>query len=408
MDANGQLLRQAFEAALDAARPERWLAPALARFAAPPQPLRVLALGKAARAMAEVFARAWRPPFEGLVVAPYGQGGSPAGFDVVEAAHPVPDEGSVAAGEAILAMAGRLRPGDQLLLLLSGGASALACAPIEGVSLELKAELTRRLLRSGLEIRQVNTIRQAVSRLKGGGLLRAAGGADVVSLIQSDVPMDDVAVIGSAPGVPTPPPWQAALDALGTVAPDLLPALADPVRRWAAKASAAHGPWRAEVLFGVGDGAAAAAAFLRERGVEATESGQWNIDAETAAAIHAAEVRTAGPGALVTSGETTVAVPAGASGRGGRNQHFLLSLAVEMAGRRDIWALAADTDGIDGASGAAGAWIDPALLETLDVGAARAALAAFDAHGFFERQGRLIQTGPTGVNVGDLRMVLVE
>lgn len=408
MYANSRLLRGAFDAALAAADPAIWLTPEIDAMTPPRGDLRVLALGKSARRMAEVFADAWRGRFEGLVIAPLGQGGAPRGFEVMEAAHPVPDENSLAAGEAALALAAACRPDDRLLILLSGGASALACAPIKGVSLELKAELTRRLLNSGLSIDEVNTVRRAVSRLKGGGLVEAANGAEVWSLIQSDVPHDVLQIIGSGPGAPIWPDVESALHFIETVAPDLGPELKSAIERAAAGYREPPRSWGADILFGAGDGGEAAVNYLRGQGLAAEHWGQLEGDSGGAAIMHAEDLASHGPGGVVvTSGETTVAVGDDATGRGGRNLHFLLALAVELAGRRDVWALAADTDGVDGSSPAAGAWLDPGLLADLDVDAARAALEAFDSHDFFARQERLIETGPTGVNVGDLRLVLV-
>lgn len=408
MDANSRLLRRALDAAIAAARPPKWLGPALEEIERPAGRTIAIALGKAAIGMAEFFAARWGAPFDGLAVAPLGAAAAVAGFRVMEAAHPVPDATSLAAGEAALELAARAGPEDLLLILLSGGASALACAPIPGVTLEIKAELTRRLLASGLEIGVINRVRQQVSRLKGGGLGRVANGAMVVTIAQSDVPQDALWAIGSAPGLPLPADPEYAIETLQSVAPDLVGDLEGPIRDWAECADPVEFAWRGEVAFGAGDGARAAAALMAAEGVSVDDAGShWSVDAALAAQLHAADLETMDGQAMVTAGETSVAVAPGSTGRGGRNQHFLLALAIALAGRTDVWALAADTDGIDGSSNAAGAWLDPDLLGGLDVSEAEGALAAFDAHGFFEKHGRLIETGPTGVNVGDLRLVLV-
>lgn len=405
MDANGPLLRSVFEAAVAAADPRLWLTPEIRALRTPEGAVRALALGKAAVSMAEAFAAAYEGAWSGLAVAPAGGGRPVTGFTVVEAAHPVPDSRSLAAGEAVLAFAKAAGPDDILLVLISGGASALACAPIPGVSLAAKAEATRRLLASGAAIGEINAVRRALSRLKGGGLARATGAGRVLTLAMSDVPGDGLADIGSGPATPSPTGPAEALAVLRRHAPDLAEGLAGPIEAWAAGA----GPVRARIEGRVGlalDGVVrASAAALAIQGWPVDQLGALTGDVAGAVDRHLRRLASGRRCAVVSGGELTVAV-GDAAGRGGRNQHFLLSLAVELAGRRDVWALAADTDGKDGSSNAAGAWVDPALLSVLDVAEAKAALAAFDAHGFFARHGRLIQTGPTGVNVGDLRVML--
>ena len=397
----------AFAAACYAARPERWLIPVLSDLTRPPGRTLVLSLGKGAIPMAEAFGGAWTGDWTGLAVAPKGEARVVPGFEVLEASHPVPDASSLAAGEASLAFAARAGPQDLLLVLVSGGASSLLCAPIPGVSLEQKAAVTGRLLASGAGIAQINAVRRALSRVKGGGLSRAGRAGRTVTIAQSDVPDDNPADIGSGPGLRSPTTVADALAVLTRHAPDLLEAVAGPIHAFAAERSHPIGRVSASVPLGISAGAAAAAEFLRDDGWEAGDLGSVSGDADLTGRAHAA-LLTGGRRALVSGGELSLAVPRGAKGRGGRNQHYLLSLAVELAGRNDIWALAADTDGIDGSSDAAGAWIDPALLGTLDRIEAEAALADFDAHGFFERHDRLIRTGPTGVNLGDLRIVLVD
>ena len=406
MDANAALPRRTFDAAVAAADPDRWLKPAIAALERPAGRVKVLSLGKAAIPMARTFAGAFDGRWAGLAVAPSGEGAPVEGFRVLEGAHPVPDERSLAAGEAALAFAAGGGPEDLLLVLISGGASAVACAPIAGVPLHRKVETTRRLLASGASIAEINTVRRACSRLKGGGLLRATQAGRVLTIAMSDVPGDGLADIGSGPAVPNPTNAQDAIAVLRSRAPDLAAPLAQAMRIHAAKSAAVRTPWRAEVGFRIGDAAEAAFAHLRGRGVEAHLLGAIAGDAAQTASVHAG--RLAAGQSLVSGGELSVPVPDGASGRGGRNQHYLLALAIGLAGRGDVWALAADTDGKDGSSDAAGAWVDPALLGELDVEEAHAALAAFDAHGFFERHGRLLRTGPTGVNVGDLRLALVD
>lgn len=407
MDPRARLLRAAFDAAVDAARPERWLAPRIEDIERPAGRVRVLALGKAAAPMAEVFASRFDGPWDGLLVAPRGEGRPVDGFRVMEGAHPVPDEDSLAAGEAALAFAAGARRDDLLLVLLSGGASALACAPIDGVGLALKAETTRRLLASGAAIGEINTVRRACSRLKGGGLARAAGTARILTLAMSDVPDDLLADIGSGPAVVSPTTATDAQAVLRRRAPDLVPRLAAPMAAWARAAPPIRAQIEATVAFPLLGGVNAAADTLAAAGWRVESLGALTGEARETGVRHARLALQGGARVLLSGGELVVSLDARA-GHGGRNQTYLLALAAELAGRADVWALAADTDGRDGSSTAAGAVIDPALLAGLDAGEALPALEAHDAHGFFERHRRLFETGPTGVNVGDFRAVLVD
>lgn len=411
MDHKVQLLRRAFDAAVTAASPGVWLADPIQGLRLPirnpASGVQVIALGKGSIAMVEAIPAFVPFGWRGLVVTPHGTARPVDRCEVLEAGHPVPDTASLAAGEAALARAAEATPDDILLLLLSGGASALACAPIPGVSLAAKAEVSRQLLGSGASIGELNTVRRALSRLKGGGLARATRASRVVTLAMSDVPGDVLADIGSGPGVPSPTGVEEALAVLHRFAPELVDELRPPMQAWAASQASITTPTEARVGFPIDGGVRAAASALAQRGWAVERTGV--LTGGIAVAVQAALTHLAGGRrAVVSGGELSLAVPGGASGRGGRNQHYLLSLAVALAGRTDVWALAADTDGIDGSSDAAGAWIDPALLGALDRAEAAAALAAYDAHGFFERHGRLIRTGPTGVNVGDLRIALVQ
>ncbi len=411
MDHKVELLRQAFDSAVTAASPGFWLADPIQSLSLPIRNpsggVQVIALGKGSIAMVEAIPHLVTFGWKGLVVTPLGTAKAVDQCEVLEAGHPVPDAASLAAGAAALARAADATPDDILLLLISGGASALACAPIPGVSLAAKADLSKRLLGSGASIGELNTVRRALSRLKGGGLARATRASRVVTLAMSDVPGDVLADIGSGPGVPSPTGVEEALAVLNRFASVLVDELRAPMQAWAASQASITTPTEGRVVFPIDGGVRAASSALAQRGWVVNQTGVVTGGVDTA--VQAVLPRLAGGRrALVSGGELSLAVAEGAKGRGGRNQHYLLSLAVELAGRTDVWALAADTDGIDGSSDAAGAWIDPGLLGTLDRAEAEASLAAFDAHGFFERHDRLIRTGPTGVNVGDLRILLVD
>lgn len=406
MDAHTRLLHDAFQACVDAARPQRWLPPALEALEPPAGRVVVLALGKAAPAMAEAFAGAWDGPYAGLVVAPRGEGRPVPGFTVLEGAHPVPDATSLRAGQAALAFATGAGPADLLLVLVSGGASAMACAPVAGVSLDRKAEATRRLLASGADISEINAVRRAASRLKGGGLARASRAARVVTLAMSDVPGDVTSDIGSGPAVASPTTAADAVEVLRRYAPDLAERMEGPMRGHEQVAGPIRAEIQASVAFHMEDALDAAESLLRAHGWPVDRLGVLRGEARATGAEHARLCAAPSRNAILSGGELTVDLAA-APGRGGRNQQYLLSLAQALAGRTHVWALAADTDGRDGSAPAAGAWIDPAMLGALDAAEAARALDACDAHEVFRRHDRLVETGATGVNVGDFRLILV-
>ena len=356
---------------------------------------------------------------EGLVITRYGHAVATKHIEVVEAAHPVPDAAGVAATRRILELAQSLDKDDLLLCLISGGGSALLVAP-EGVTLEEKAHLTKALLKSGADIREMNAVRKHLSGVKGGKLARAAYPAKVMSLIISDVTGDDLSSIASGPTAPDSSTFEDALNILdryGIEAPE--------VRMRFQKGVAgelADTPKPGDAVFESAENKIVAnaqgvlersAAYFRNEGVTPlilTES--LTGEAKEAAKFHAAlarQVKQHGqplkpPCILLSGGETTVTVRG--SGRGGRNSEFLLSLALELDGLENVYALAADTDGIDGVEDNAGAVIGPDALGALRL-EARGFLENNDAYTFFQQTGALLRTGPTLTNVNDLRMLLV-
>ena len=409
------LLRGALQTAVAAANPARTLPEHLP---SPPKGrLIVVGAGKAAAGMAraaETFYGERYPgvKLEGLVVTRYGHSVHTEQIRVVEAAHPVPDAAGVAATAEILALAEGLGEDDLLVCLISGGGSALLCAP-EGVTLSQKAALTGALLRSGADITEMNTVRKHLSRVKGGGLARAAFPAQVVSLIVSDVAGDELSVIASGPTVPdssTLAEARAVLERYGLEPPSHL-------------SSAPKTPKPGDAIFervqnhliaSAQGMLSATATFFRERGITPLIlSESVTGEAREIAKMHAAiarQVRAHGqplgpPCVLLSGGETTVTVRG--SGRGGRNCEFALSLALELNGLGGVYALAADTDGIDGTEDAAGALITPQTLAATGRAEARRYLENNDAYSFFERTGGLVHTGPTLTNVNDVRLVLV-
>jgi glycerate 2-kinase len=352
----------------------------------------VLALGKAAVPMARAAQDAWRRPLEGLAVAPHGETGRLRGIAILTAGHPVPDAGSVAAAERLLRLAEGAGPDDLVLVLLSGGASSLACLPGEGLTLEAKRRLTEGLLRSGADIARVNWVRRHLSRIKGGRLALAAAPARVVTLAISDVFADRPEDIGSGPTVgdaSTVADARAILAGLRIGAPE---------EGWSETPKSVPGEFR--IVARAEDALAAAGAEAERLGYR-PRLFECEGEARRVAAEHARMALAMAPGeALISGGELTVTVTG--RGRGGPNQEYALAAAIALQGTRSLTGLAGDTDGIDGISDAAGAFFDG---ETAGPGA-QAALDANDSHAFLDRSGALFRTGPTGTNVNDLRIIL--
>jgi hydroxypyruvate reductase len=347
---------------------------------------------------------------------------------VVEAGHPVPDEAGEAAAREILQRAQALGADDLLLVLVSGGGSSLLSLPVPAVPMaDLKA-LTRQLLASGAPIEQMNVVRKHLSQIAGGRLAAAAAarGARVLALIVSDVTGDAPSDIASGPCAPDPTTYADAQAVLRrwNVQP---PASADAWLTRGARGEIPETPKPADPLFARVENRViatahrsleAAADVFRRAGVAPvilgdTVTGEAREVAKVYAAL-AREVLLTGapfalPVALISGGECTVTLPPGVRGRGGRCSEFLLSLAVELAGAPGVFALAADTDGIDGSEANAGAWLDPgAHARAAARGVtARATLDVHDAYGFFDAAGTLLETGPTRTNVNDYRAILL-
>ena len=416
------LLRELFDAALGAADPKLAVPPHLPPQGSSPPKGRTLVIGagKAAATMARAVETHWHGPLEGLVVTRYGHAVPCETIEVVEAAHPVPDEAGRAAAERILGMVQGLSDDDLVICLISGGGSALLALPAPGLTLAHKQDVNRALLRSGADIIQMNCVRKHLSAIKGGRLAAAAAPAKVVTLIVSDVPGDDPASIASGPTVPDPTSFadaRAILESFGIDPPG-------PVRvHLAAAAEETPKPGdprlaRIETRLIARPQASleAAAARARAAGIapvilgDAIE-GEAREVARVMAGIARQTARHGQPATppcvLLSGGETTVTVTG--RGRGGRNAEFLLALAIALDGAPGTFALACDTDGIDGSEDNAGASIAPdTLLRAQATGLdAKARLADNDGYGFFASLGDLIMTGPTLTNVNDFRAILV-
>jgi hydroxypyruvate reductase len=367
-------LEAIWRAGMAACLPERVLAPHLP---APPAGRTILlAVGKAAATMARAVETRWEGPLSGLAVVP---------------GHPVPDEDSVAAAAWLLALAEGAGPDDLVLVLLSGGASALACLPGEGLALAGKRRLTRDLLRSGADVREINCVRRHLSRFKGGRLALAAAPASLVTLAISDVAGDRPEDVGSGPTAGDPTSLE---DARAVLARH---GIAVPARGWSETPAQVPGAWR--LVASGADALAAAAAEARRLGYKLRLL-PGDGEAREVGREHALVALDSEPGtALLSGGELVVSMRG--SGRGGPNQEYALAAALALAGQPAISGLAADTDGIDGDSEAAGAFFDGGGAP-----GGEAALAANDSGPWFAARGALFVTGPTGTNVSDLRILL--
>ncbi len=411
------LLRRLFDRAVEMADPMRSLAGFL-----PDKPegrVVVIGAGKASARMAEAVEAAWGP-CEGLVITRYGYARPCRGIQIVEAAHPVPDQAGVDATVRMLALLDGLRPGDFVLALISGGASALLCAPVPGVTLAQKQALNAALLASGAPIDRMNTVRKHLSRIKGGQLAAAAFPARMLCLMISDVPGDDPAFIGSGPTVAdgsTPQDALAVLDQWSVVVPETVSAALKAGSGVVAPGDPRLAGVENLIYAAPAQSLEAAAALAREAGCavmilgDALEGEAREVAAAQARlALQHQAARQAGdpPLLLLSGGELTVTRRG--DGIGGPNAEFCLALALALDGAPGIHALACDTDGVDGAAEVAGALIGPDLLaRAAQSGLDPAqALARNDAHGFFAAVGAQVVTGPTLTNVNDFRAILID
>lgn len=406
------LLKDLFSAAIAAADPALRVPPFLP---APPKGRTlVVGAGKASAAMALAVERHWHGPLSGLVITRYGHGAPCTRIEIVEASHPVPDASGRDAALRMGDLVKGLSPDDLLLCLISGGGSALLAAPAPGLTLEDKQNVNRQLLASGAPISEMNCVRKHLSALKGGRLAAAAYPAQIVSLVISDVPGDDPAIVASGPTVPDPTTRQEALAILRKYKFDL------PAHVWAfLETEDAETPKpgdprfakvRTEMIAAPAQSLAAAAKLAQDAGYQVIDLGdRIEGEARDVARQQAAQaLATQGPAVILSGGETTVTLKG--KGRGGRNAEFALALAIALDGKANISAIAGDTDGIDGSEDNAGALVTPDTLARARARGidAEAYLANNDAYSFFASLGDLVVTGPTRTNVNDFRAILIE
>lgn len=424
-------LEHLYRVAIERAQPLR----SMGAFLPPPPRGRTLVLGagKAAGAMAHALESLWpaQAPLQGLVVTRYGHtpprpAGVPQRIEIVEAAHPVPDEAGLRAAQRILRMAYGLTADDLVLCLISGGGSALLTLPAEGLTLADKQRINRELLECGANIGEMNCVRKHLSRIKGGRLAAACAPARVVTLTISDVPGDDPSVIASGPTVPDATSCADAVAILQRYAIDVPGAVMSLLEQGALETpkpgdAAFHGN-AVHMIATPRQSLEAAAQAARDAGVAAyILADDMEGESREVGKVHAALARAAArngepfaaPCAILSGGETTVTVkklPDGVPrGRGGRAGEFCLGLAQALQGHERVWALAADTDGIDGSEDNAGAYVEPGTLARAQALGMKAEdfLARNDAYGFFSALGDLVVTGPTHTNVNDFRALLV-
>jgi glycerate 2-kinase len=411
------LLRELFATAIDAAHPRQVLADHLP--ADRSGRVIVIGAGKAAAAMAEVIEREWQGEVSGLVVTRYDHGADCRRIEVVEAAHPVPDDAGERVARRVLAMVSNLEESDRVIFLLSGGGSSLLALPAEGIDLADKQAINKALLRSGASIGEMNCVRKHLSAIKGGRLAKACWPASVYTYAISDVPGDEASVIASGPTVADPSTSAEALAILARYQIEI-PAnvrawLQDPRSETVKPGDPCLSRSHFQLIAMPQQSLDAAAARAEAAGVPALILGDLEGEAREVAKVHAGIARQVllhgqplkAPCVILSGGETTVTVRG--NGRGGRNAEFLLSLTHCLKGLPGVYALAGDTDGIDGSEDNAGALMTPDSYRH----AARLGLNASDelddnnGYGYFAALDQLIVTGPTRTNVNDFRAILI-
>ena len=379
----------------------------------------VVGAGKASAAMAAALEAAWpNVDLSGVVVTRYGHAVPTGRIEIIEASHPVPDDRSAEAARRILAAVEGLTADDMVIALISGGGSALMVSPAEGMTLADKMAVNRALLASGATISEMNAVRKHLSRIKGGRLALAAKPARVVSLLISDVPGDDPSEIASGPTVADPSDIETVREIVSRYALDLpenvrkvlekgeeTPKAGDieeDIRLIAAPSLALQAAADEAVKLGL-------TPLILGDSLEGESRDVGAVMAGIAISARRKGLPLKGPAVLLSGGETTVTIGKGPAGKGGRNTEFLLSLALTLKGADGIWAIAGDSDGIDGVEDAAGAVVTPDTLARMREAGVdpRQSLVGHDSYTAFKAAGDLVVTGPTLTNVNDIRAILI-
>ncbi|QKJ93973.1 glycerate kinase type-2 family protein [Agrobacterium pusense] len=379
----------------------------------------VVGAGKASAAMAAAIEAAWpNVDLSGVVVTRYGHAVPTGRIEIIEASHPVPDGRSAEAAKRILAAVEGLTADDMVIALISGGGSALMVSPAEGMTLADKMAVNRALLASGATISEMNAVRKHLSRIKGGRLALAAKPARVVSLLISDVPGDDPSEIASGPTVADPSDIATVREIVSRYALDLpenvrkvlekgeetpkAGDIAEDIRLIAAPSLALQAAADEAVKLGL-------TPLILGDSLEGESRDVGAVMAGIAISARRKGLPLRGPAVLLSGGETTVTIGKGPAGKGGRNTEFLLSLALTLKGADGIWAIAGDSDGIDGVEDAAGAVVTPDTLARMRAAGVdpRQSLVSHDSYTAFRAAGDLVVTGPTLTNVNDIRAILI-
>lgn len=414
-----QLLSKLFDIAVHAALPQHTIGAFLPK--KPKGRMVVIGAGKASAAMAQAVELQMNCELSGIVVVPHGPFPACERIEIVQARHPVPDQAGELAARRILELVSELGADDLALCLISGGGSALLSLPGQGISLADKQQINSTLLKSGAAIDEMNCVRKHLSAIKGGRLAAAAYPAQIVTLAISDVPGDDLSVIASGPTVPNSSTREQALDIINRYSIELPENVRALLMSTAADTPAAAdvsmSSASAHLICKPQQSLEAAAAFAKEQGIntvilgdsiegEAREVGK--VMAGIAKQVNKYNQPIEKPALLISGGETTVTVR-NKAGRGGRNAEFLLGFAEAISGYSNIYALAADTDGIDGTEANAGVMWNPDVAQRAAESELKIAeyLDNNDAWSFFNAANGLVTTGATYTNVNDFRAILI-